>query len=612
MKKIYFLLGAMLATGATFAQAPYANSQYSTGHAQKHAPNAITFTDMRDVDQTQDRAAYYTEDFDAGFGTWTAAIQNGSVGFEISNVGPANDAGSTFEIPTLLSSTPTNWVLLDSDSDGSSGQNEDATLTSANIDVSSFTTTLPLKLEFEQFFAEWEGQGGGGPEFDTLFVGISDDAGATWDEIIVSDGVGRQGRPNPELVSLNIAPYVVDYTQIQIRFRWRGQWAYGWQLDNVCIAELPQNDMTVSTVFRGDLVNSIMYSKVPQAQATEFVIGADVKNIGFADQTNIALDWEIFDPSMTSLGSGTSTATIASLSNGQNDTIWTNTGITPTTLGNYTVSITVNQTETDDATANDNMEDDYFELTEYEYAADYGTPQSAFYNWANNNDGAASIGNVFLITADGTIGAIKAQLDDNVVVTDKLISYQILKSDGTAYVFEDETDEYLTTVSDEGQMITLFIDAIPVVAGDQILAVAGHFGGAESPGWEMAGRVSQGSVAGTDETQAVVSLTDPSAPIVRIMMQDYTSIDAEIAEDRFSIFPNPANEEIKVSISLTSSEQTVINVLDISGKIVRTMNLGMIQGDKNLSISLDGMNTGVYFVEMVNEDGTQVKKFIKN
>jgi hypothetical protein len=370
--------------------------------------------------------------------------------------------------------------------------------------------------------------------------------------------------------------------------------------------------MTVSTVFRGDLVNSIMYSKVPETQATEFVIGADVKNIGFQDQTNVAINWEIFDPSMTSLGSGTSVSILANLANGENDTIWTNTGITPTTLGDYTVSITVNAVETDDATANDNMQDANFELTDYEYAADYGTPQSAFYNWANNNDGAASIGNVFLINTDGVIGGMRAQLDDNAQVADKLIYYALYKSDGTAYVYETQTSDYTTSAADEGQMIDLILSTpMTVVAGDQIMAVAAHYGGAETAGWEMAGRVAQGAVVGTDETQAVVNLTDPSAPIVRIMMNDFTTIEDEVTEDKFSIFPNPANEAINIAISLTNSENTVINVLDISGKIVKTMNLGNVQGEKNLTISLDNMTTGVYFVEMTNEAGTQVKKFVK-
>lgn len=609
MKKIYVLLGALIASGASIAQAPFANGQYEFSHDVKHAPNGITFTDARNGVNYQDRNAFFTEDFDAGWGTFTAATQSGNVDFTLTNSGHNNDAGSSFFIPALLSSTPTQWVVLDSDSYGSSGTDENATLTSSTIDLSLQAGT-PLKLEFEQFFAEWEQ----GANFDSLFIGVSDDAGATWDEMVIMDGVGREGRPNPELVSLNITPYVVDYSQIQIRFRWYGNWAYGWQLDNVSIAELPQNDMTVNTVFRGDLVNSIMYSKVPDEQATEFVIGADVKNIGFQDQTNVVINWEIFDGSMTSLGSGTSAQSIPSLSNGQNDTIWTNTGITPSTLGTYTVRVTVDATETDDATANDQMDEANFELTDYEYAADYGTPQSAFYNWANNNDGPASIGNVFLIQTDGVIGGMKAELDDNAIVADKLIFYAIYKFDAgqSAYVYQTQTSDYTTTSADEGEWITLFYDnAFPVVAGDQILAVASHYGGVETAGWEMSGRVAQGAVAGTDETQTVVSLIDPSAPAVRLLMTDFAGIEDEATEDKFNVYPNPANESINVAVSLTNSENTVINLVDISGKTIRTMSLGNIQGDKNITLDLNDLTTGVYFIELVNEAGKQVKKFVK-
>ena len=153
----------------------------------KHAPNGITFTDARNGVNYQDRNAFFTEDFDAGWGTFTAATQSGNVDFTLTNSGHNNDAGSSFFIPALLSSTPTQWVVLDSDSYGSSGTDENATLTSSTIDLSLQAGT-PLKLEFEQFFAEWEQ----GANFDSLFIGVSDDAGATWDEMVIMDGVGRE------------------------------------------------------------------------------------------------------------------------------------------------------------------------------------------------------------------------------------------------------------------------------------------------------------------------------------------------------------------------------------------------------------------------------------
>lgn len=611
MKKIYTLVGCALLSGVALAQAPYAvTGQQQFSSTTKHAPNGITFIDMRDAsNHYQDRVSFYTEDFDAGFNGWVAATQNGPVNFEITNTGHANDAGSSFFIPALLTSTPAGWVLFDSDSDGTSGQQEDATLTSPVINLVTLgapaSGPYQLKVEFEQFYAGWQA--------DTLFLAVSDDGGATWDEVeIMNNSVGREGRPNPEIVSINVSPYIVDATNVRLRLRWTGNWDYGWQFDNVTIAELPDNDMKVVNVFRGDLVNSFMYSQVPKDQATPFVIGADVENIGFMDQTNIAIQWEIFDPSMVSLGTGTSGATLGSLSNGENDTIWVTTTVTPTVLGNYTINFTVVADQTDDAPANNMMEDDHFWLTTDTYAADYGNPSAAFYNWANNNDGACSIGNIYVMEADGIITGITARLDNNVAVEDQIIFYQLYKYDGANYVYIDATTDYTTTSADNGQFVTLlFDDQLDVLAGDAWLALAGHYGGSPSAGFEMGGRVSQGSVVGTDETGALVSLIDPSAPFVRLLMVGNVGTEEINAPARFDVYPNPANEEININLTLNGSTATTINVLDITGKVIKTVYLGEVNGDKNVSISVDDLTAGVYFIELVTPEGKQVKKIVK-
>lgn len=611
MKKIYTLVSAVLISGIAVAQAPYAvtgQQQFTT--SSKHTPNSITFIDMRDAaNHYQDRVVFYDEDFDGGFNGWVPATQNGPVDFEITNIGHANDAGSSFVIPDLLTSTPANWVLFDSDSDGSSGQPEDATLTSPVIDLVALGAPAAgpyqLKVEFEQFYAGWQS--------DTLFLAVSDDGGATWDEVeIMNNSVGREGRPNPEIVSINVSPYIVDATNVRLRFRWTGNWDYGWQFDNVAIAELPDNDMKVVSVFRGDLVNAFMYSQVPASQAVPFVIGADVENIGFLNQTNIAVQWEIFDPSMVSIGSGTSGTTIASLANGQNDTIWIPTTVTPTALGDYTIEFTVIATATDDVPANNTMVDDDYKLTEFTYAADYGSPSAAFYNWASNNDGTASIGNIFTIEANGVIGGVTAQLDNNVAVVDQLIYYTLYKFDGSTYAYVAQTSDYTVTAADNGNFVTLlFDDAEPVVAGDAWLATAGHYGGTTSAGFELAGRVSQGSVVGALDDASLASLTDPSAPVVRLLMLDYTGTDEIAPAQRFEVYPNPASEQLNISLTLVQSTGTTLNVLDITGKVVKTVYVGEVNGDRNLTIGLEELTSGVYFVELVTPEGKQVQKFVK-
>ena len=64
-------------------------------------------------------------------------------------------------------------------------------------------------------------------------------------------------------------------------------------------------------------------------------------------------------------------------------------------------------------------------------------------------------------------------------------------------------------------------------------------------------------------------------------------------------------------VRVGESTNTVINVLDITGQVIKTIYVGEVNGDKNLTISLDEMSTGIYFIELVNADGRQVKKFVK-
>ena len=625
MKKIYTLVGIALLTGSSFAQS--VNSQYEFSAQKKHAPNSITTVDGRQNQSNQDRATYYSEDFESttildGSQGWTAELQSGNVGFGLTTTGPSNSAGSSFTIPTLASSSPTQWILLDSDSEGQSGTDEKATLTSNVIDLtagaSGVTGTTPLKLEFEQLFAEWESA----PNYDTLYVGISDDGGTTWSEVQVSNGVGREGRPNPETVSLNITDDIADPTNVQIRFRWDGNWAYGWQIDNVSIQDLPPNDVEIVEVFRADIRNTYMYSKVPTAQATEFVLGVVARNIGFNDQTNVGFDWQITDPNaVLTTGSSLVADNISTLSNAELDTIWVSTGMTPSDLGVHSIDFTVTQNETDDELANNSTVDDYFELTTDVYGADYGTLKSAFYNWGGNDNGSASIGTKFAINADGIIGSIEAELDDNDAVIDQTFKYTIYSVDVTVspneHTYVTETEEYTSVAADQGAIVKLYLDEVlEVSAGEFYLVCAGHDGGDPSVGFAMVGRVPAGEVAGYNDSgtgDLISTLASPDAPILRIIMNaDGVGVEENnTIEKGLSIYPNPANTNINVELTNSNSLNTTVNITDVTGKIVKTMNLGTVSGTQTVTMSLEDLTNGVYFIEVINSDSKEVKRFVK-
>lgn len=616
MKKIYFFIGALLSAGAIQAQGPQLRPIYDFHPDVKHAPGGITVKPLRSDLNNQDRAIHYSENFDAGFGIWTAAIQNGGAGFELTNTGHVNSAGNTFIIPDLLTSTPTQWVVLDSDGapGGSYTIPEDATLTSGLIDLSGVVDISAgdyVAFEFEQFFAEWQPA----ETSDHLYLGVSTD-GSTWTEVEISEGVGREARPNPELMSWDISAEIDGFeSSVYLRFRWEGAWNYGWQIDNVQIVDIPEKDLGFVDTWRGYSNTGLTYSQVPIAQKDTIVIGAILKNFGSFDQTDASFTYVVKDPLGATVASGPAGVSL-SLSNAEQDTILISTNYVPTMLGNYTVEWTATTGAVgDDVAANDLVTDAYYEITDYTYAMDYneGTVEPIT-NWPLQT-GEAYFGSLFDFVANDVISAIEVKLTSDAanVGEEILASVYYFPTGGTEWLSAwDISVPFTVTAGDLGEWITIPIPGgVGVNTTDLYMVLAGHYGAPAAPLFERQGDIGWNIIQGRDADGNNRGFFDRKAPLVRARVANDVSVGEEVIEDQFSIYPNPANEMINISVSLTNSENTTINVLDIAGKVIYTANLGTVNGNKMVSVSLDQMATGVYFVEMTNSTSKQVKKFVK-
>lgn len=616
MKKIYTLVGCLMVGVSAIAQAPFHNATYSFTPNGKYdgAISVIPMHTRPDL-ASQDRITYFSEDFDGGLNGWVNTTQVGTAPFKLTSTGHNNMTGNTFIIPVLATSTPTQWIVLDSDADGTSYSNvENATLNSPQLDLTASAGEY-IAIQFDQFFAEWDinTYTSAGSE-DHCFIGVSIDSIA-WTEVEINEGVGREGRPNPELVSWDISDLVAgNLGNVWIRFRWEGAWNYGWQFDNIEIVDIEEKDLSIMDTYRGYNASGLQYSMVPQNHATEFVIGAIIRNTGHIDQTNIGIDWEILDPSSTVVASGSAASTVT-LANSEQDTFWVSTGFTPTVLGDYTINWTATSTEGDDDLTDNDATDNYYELTEYTYAQDFaeGTVEGIS-NWPLQA-GLGKFGNLFSFELDEEVSAMHVKIASDPANVGELIYYMVYFNDGTAWAYLDESsDDYIIQNSDLGQIITLPIDGgIDVTAGNLYLFMVGHYATPPAPIFERQGDIGfsyiQGSI--TDETE-LAAFFDRKAPIVRIRVgANDVSVDETVAPELFGVYPNPANDFINVVLQLNESENTVINVLDITGQVVKTISLGTVNGEKNLSISLDEMSAGIYFIELVNAEGKQVKKFVK-
>ena len=78
----------------------------------------------------------------------------------------------------------------------------------------------------------------------------------------------------------------------------------------------------------------------------------------------------------------------------------------------------------------------------------------------------------------------------------------------------------------------------------------------------------------------------------------------ELVENNFNIYPNPVNDRLYIA---TETEVEEVVVYDMFG---RQQELSAISGQQSV-INVANLNSGVYFVKVVTENGEVVKRFVK-
>lgn len=75
--------------------------------------------------------------------------------------------------------------------------------------------------------------------------------------------------------------------------------------------------------------------------------------------------------------------------------------------------------------------------------------------------------------------------------------------------------------------------------------------------------------------------------------------------------PNPFNERSVVNFELASSEMVTFEILDVTGKLVRTMNLGNLNsGAHSVEVDAKELNSGVYYYSIITSDSKVTNKMV--
>ena len=84
-------------------------------------------------------------------------------------------------------------------------------------------------------------------------------------------------------------------------------------------------------------------------------------------------------------------------------------------------------------------------------------------------------------------------------------------------------------------------------------------------------------------------------------------------ENRYSLFPNPAVDELNIACTISKPSTLTITLYDTNGKLIQhiTRNKKIIGQDYSIPFSVENLKPGVYFVSIVNGEEVSSLRFVK-
>jgi uncharacterized surface protein with fasciclin (FAS1) repeats len=92
-----------------------------------------------------------------------------------------------------------------------------------------------------------------------------------------------------------------------------------------------------------------------------------------------------------------------------------------------------------------------------------------------------------------------------------------------------------------------------------------------------------------------------------VLIPSGTSVQDE-AFQSFSLYPNPSSDVAFASFNLKSSDQVNVRILDVTGKVVYNQTQQLAAGNHMISLPIEALSSGVYFVEFTTAQTSKIGK----
>ena len=76
----------------------------------------------------------------------------------------------------------------------------------------------------------------------------------------------------------------------------------------------------------------------------------------------------------------------------------------------------------------------------------------------------------------------------------------------------------------------------------------------------------------------------------------------------FRLYPNPANDILNVQFNKNTTSEIELNIIDITGKIIHTETRAIF--DSTIQMIINNLNSGIYFVQIIDNEKIMTEKFV--
>ena len=552
----------------------------------------------------------YSNDFSDST-VFTQNVASGSSSEWVFGTNATIGNGGFFNAAFASSSAANGYAMFDYFGFNAAAQFANSTFTVGPIDLTA--AVAPLTVNFEQYYAKFR---------DSAQVWYSLDGN---NFTLLGDntdlplyGLNAQGQTigsptaNGELKSI-FADQLAGQSQVWIRFRyWSDDGGYSWLVDDLTITNVsvPAVDLDLVNLYSMDPV-LLDYDITPLSQADTLVYGVVVTNNALT-AASFAVNYDVqFNGASVASGSDL-VGVIAPL---QTDTLYFLTNYTPDQIGTYTLSATI--VAEGDFTANNNTRTDQFDISEYIYSpvANLTGSYSESLSGSAAPYDAYKVGQFFYTKAAGTIYAANlamprpvgtanypveltieirdaADIENIINIADYVLDnthpsgtqYKTVLFDPPVDLAEDKVYLLVVSTTDETKKFNFYAQQGD---DDESTRAYGPFGVDNAINW----------FRGWTFTPCFQLTFDPEVAGLK-------PTDAGI---NLAVYPNPADANINIVMSMDNAMSATLNVLDIQGRIITTRNI-----ESSLSVTesipTSDLANGIYTLQVITEKGISTQK----